>query len=201
MSGNKGSRFALAVALVAALVVPLALRAATTTVQAKAGEGKGVGAEHLTEVRAKVTAIDYKTRQVTLRGEDGKDHVIVADSDVKRLDEVKVGDEVFVQYYESLTLKLDKTAEGTALSEHVSEEATPEGDLPGKIAVHHVDVVAKVTAIDAAKHVVTLTGPQGNSVDLEVEPDVQAKLHVGDLVSATYTEAIAVGISRVSKVK
>ena len=201
MSGSKGSRFTFARALAAALLATPALRADSTQVKAKAGAGQGVSAEKLTEVHAKVEAIDYKTREVKLRTEDGKDHVIVADAEVKRLDEVKVGDEVFVQYYESLTLKLDQAATGTALAEHVSEHTTDKTDLPGKIAVHTVDVVAKVTAIDAAKHIVTLTGPQGNSVDLEVEPDVQAKLKVGDLVNATYTEAVAVGISRVSKVK
>jgi hypothetical protein len=197
MSGSKGMRFTFGLALVAALLAPVMLRGDSTQVKAKGGEGQGVGAEKLTEVHAKVEAIDYKTRQVTLRTEDGKDHVIVADSEVKRLDEVKVGDEVFVQYYESLTLKLDKAATGTALSEHVSEHATEKTDLPGKIAVHEVDVVAKITAIDAAKNIVTVTGPQGNSVDLEVTPEVLAKVKVGDLVNATYTEAVAVGISRV----
>ena len=46
---------------------------------------------------------------------------------------------------------------------------------------------------------VTLTGPRGNSVELEVAPEVLAKVKVGDHVKAVYTQAVAVSVSRVAE--
>jgi hypothetical protein len=57
-----------------------------------------------------------------------------------------------------------------------------------------VTVTAKVTAIDTAASTVTLVGPKGRSVELEATKEELAKLAVGDLVEAVYTEALAVSV-------
>jgi hypothetical protein len=56
---------------------------------------------------------------------------------------------------------------------------------------------ATITAIDAAKRIVTLKGEQGAVFDVEASPDVQNfdKLKVGDVVAATYTESLALHIA------
>ena len=46
---------------------------------------------------------------------------------------------------------------------------------------------------------VTLVGPKGRSVTLDVKADVLAKMKVGDLVSAVYTQAVAASVSRAEK--
>ncbi len=169
---------------------------AATRVEKK---GDKLTSAKLIEVRAKVEAIDLATRTVTLRGEGGKLTTFVAGAEVRNLEQVKVGDEVVTKLYESLTIDLKK-ATGTSLqlSEKVSEERAEKGELPGGIRTHQIDAIAKVTAIDAAKSTITLVGPRGNSVDLEVDPEVVKAFKVGDLVSASYTEAVAIGITRIT---
>ena len=163
---------------------------------AVAGEGK-LGASQLVTLKAKVEAIDLANREVTLKQDDGTTQTIKVSEEVKNLPQLKVGDDVAIEYYESLTLSLNK-AEGAApaLSEKASEQRAELGQLPGGVRTHEITVVAKVTAIDAKESTVTLTGPKGRSVALEVSPEVLAKVKVGDLVNAVYTQAVGVKVTR-----
>ncbi len=60
----------------------------------------------LVSVTAKVEAIDQAKREVTLKGPLGNVVTFVVDERVKRLNEVKVGDEVTADYYVSLAGEL-----------------------------------------------------------------------------------------------
>jgi hypothetical protein len=187
------------IAIAATLLTPLAAaHAQTQRTAVAAGEGK-LAAATLVEVKAKVEAIDLAARKVTLRDEDGTLETLLVSEEAKNLAQVKVGDMVSMKYYESLTLELNKV-EGakTQLTESTSEQRAELGQLPGGVKTHEVAVVAKVTAIDAAESVVTLTGPRGNSVELEVPPEALAKVKVGDHVNAVYTQAVAVSVDRVA---
>lgn len=58
------------------------------------------------DVRAKVLAVDYKTRTVTLSGPDGKVFPVVADQNVQNFENVKVGDTVLVRYTEAMAISV-----------------------------------------------------------------------------------------------
>jgi hypothetical protein len=58
------------------------------------------------EVTATVEAIDYATRTVTLRGPEGNARTIKVDPSVKRLNEVKKGDQVVARYTEGLAISV-----------------------------------------------------------------------------------------------
>jgi len=58
------------------------------------------------EVTATVEAIDYATRSVTLRGPEGNVRTIKVDPSVKRLNEVKKGDQVVARYTEGLAISV-----------------------------------------------------------------------------------------------
>jgi len=58
-----------------------------------------------------------------------------------------------------------------------------------------VTAMADVTAVDAKDHVVTLRGPGGKQVDLEVTDAAQLmNIKKGDHVQVTYVEALAVAV-------
>jgi Cu/Ag efflux protein CusF len=185
--------------LVAWSMGPYTVEAQTERVAMAAAEGK-LAAARLVEVKARVEAIDLATREVTLRHEDGMTETVLVSEEVKNLPQVKVGDEVSMEYYESLSVELNKAPDATTqLAESSAEQRAELGRLPGGVKTHEVAVVAKVTKIDAEESVVTLTGPRGNSVELEVAPEVLAKVKVGDHVNAVYTQAVAVTVSRVGE--
>ena len=60
------------------------------------------------KVTATITAIDPNTRAVTLKGPQGNEVVITAGPEVKKFAQLKVGDQVNVEYVEALTLELKK---------------------------------------------------------------------------------------------
>ena len=168
-------------------------------VAAAKGDGK-LEAAQLVTLEAKVEAIDLANREVTLKAKDGRVETIKVSEQAKNLAQVKAGDNVTIKYYESLTMSLNKT-EGAAPAalEAATEETAKEGELPGGLRTREVAVIAKITAIDAKANTVTLTGPKGNSVILDVQPDVLAKVKVGDLVNAVYREALAVEVTRATQ--
>jgi len=176
----------------------LALPLGAQTVQQKVGGGDGkVSAEQLVEIEATIQSIDVASREIVLKLEKGEELALVAGPDVKRLADLKVGDQVSIEYYESLTLALSKI-EGAAPSQSAasSELRAEPTELPGGIKAKQTKISAKVTAVDTTASTVTLVGPKGRSATLDVEPAIAAKMKVGDLAEAVYTEAVAVSVSR-----
>ena len=61
-------------------------------------------------------------------------------------------------------------------------------------------IESKEQAIDAAKNVVSLKGPQGNIFKVKVQnPDLMKDIAVNDQVKVVYTEAIAAVVSTPAK--
>jgi len=186
----------LAVAALALALVAGSVQAQTAQQKVEAGKGK-VEVAQLVELNGTITALDVATRDVTLKTDKGEEISFVAGPDVQRLADIKVGDRVEIQYYESLTLKLSKVEGGTPSTSDTATEVRAEPtELPGGIKSQTTTITAKITAVDAKAGTVTLVGPKGRSVTLDVEADILAKVKVGDLVSAIYTQAVAASVSR-----
>ncbi|HEX6774523.1 MAG TPA: hypothetical protein VF238_01675 [Methylomirabilota bacterium] len=58
------------------------------------------------EISAKVEKIDYKKRLVTLKGPEGNTKTIKVDPRVKRLDEIKVGDDIVLRHTEAMAIEV-----------------------------------------------------------------------------------------------
>jgi Cu/Ag efflux protein CusF len=161
-----------------------------------AGKAPGMaGIAQTVNVQAKITKIDAKTREVTLKGPQGNELTVEAGPEVKNFSKLKVGDSVDVQYVESLVLELKKGG-GLAVArteENAMKSAKP-GDKPGAAGGRRVTVVGDVVNVDAAAKTVTVKGPK-RTVDLHVEDPAQLKMIAkGDQVQATYTAAAAVSV-------
>lgn len=145
-------------------------------------------------VTATVVAIDAATRTATLKGAKGNVVDVVVPPEAKNFADIKVGDLVTVEYVRALSLQL-KPAGGVRSS--TTETATapaPAGAVAGGAAAKQVVIMARVTAVNAKEGYVTLRGPKGNSVDLQVDASQLKLVKVGDQVEAVYTEAIAVTV-------
>ena len=152
------------------------------------------------EVRATVTALDKATRKLTLKGPKGKSTDVVVSDEVRNFDQIKVGDEVVVQYREALSLELRKTkGKMDATERGVAATAAP-GERPAAFAGREVKAVAEVVAVDPKNNIISLKGPKGNVVDLKVRnPDHFKVVKKGDQVDATYTEALAISVQPAGK--
>jgi Cu/Ag efflux protein CusF len=150
---------------------------------------------------ATVTAIDVPARSVTLKGPRGNSVTLHVGDDVKNLDQVKVGDTVVAKYYESVAIKV--TGAGAPAAATVSASASaPAGQMPAGAVAHQQSIKAKVTGIGKHKDWVTLTGPEGNAVTIQVKNKKNLDgVKVGDDVEVTYTEALAIAVDRPAPAK
>ncbi len=193
------SKSSLALALVAAaFVLPVQAQPAAPSGSAVVASepGKAVAAATV-EVSAQVAAIDKATRTVTLKTAKGESHDVVAGPEVKNFDQIKVGDTVTVRYLEALTLELRKSTAKAPAEPVIREEAAKAkpGEKPAAAGARQVSLTAQVTAVDPAKKTISLKGPKGKVVTLDVRNPEQFKVvKVGDLVDVTYTQALAVAV-------
>ena len=153
------------------------------------------------EMSAQVVGIDKATRTVTLKGPKGDTVDLVAGDEVKNFDQIKLGDFVVARYMEALTLELRKTKAGTG-DVTVREDAAraKPGERPAAAGVRQVTAIADVIAVDPKKSTITLKGPRGNVVTLNVQnPDQFKVVKKGDQVEVTYTEALALSVEPAPK--
>ena len=150
---------------------------------------------------ATVSAIDMTTRQVTLRREDGTTILVVAGEQVRNLPQLRVGDTVTIDFYDSLALELKKGGTGAPASrtDTVSGSRAELGQRPGGITTNETVIVADVIAVNPAGQTISLRGPGGRVVVLPIkDPEQFNRIAVGDQVQATYIEAAAVSITPAS---
>jgi Cu/Ag efflux protein CusF len=150
-------------------------------------------------ITATVAALDLASRMVTLKGPKGNTVTFRADDRVKNLPQVKVGDEVVAEYYESVAIQVMKPGEVQAGTAGAAATAKP-GEKPGMVAAGETTIVAFIEAIDRKMSSVTLKGPEGNVETYKVQdPKNLENVKVGDQVVITYTVAVAISVEEVNK--
>ena len=191
----------LSLALAAAFVSPVFAQSSPpqAAVLAASAPGKGVVAGKVT-LSATVVAIDAAARTATLKGAKGNIVDVVIPPEVKNIGDIKVGDLVTVEYLRALSLQLKPSGGVRSSTTETATAPPPPGAVAGGAAAKQVVIMANVTAVNTKEHFVTLRGPKGNSVDVNVDDPAQLKLvKVGDQVEAVYTEALAVTVDHKPK--
>lgn len=76
------------------------------TARTPLGDKPGAGAAETYTLKATVEAIDYAARLITLRGPDGGVTTTRVGESVQRLDEIRQGDEIVVQYTRAFAISV-----------------------------------------------------------------------------------------------
>jgi hypothetical protein len=191
-----------AVALAAALAFTGA-PAAPAHAQTNANNLGGVGTSQTVTVRAKVRAINQKTREVTLVGPEGGVFTVHAGDQVKNLAQVKKGDTVVVHYTRSAVFVLAGPGEPIPPNTvTVAGGTAAPGQLPAAAVGGRLVLTGTVVGVDPDAHTLSLVNPKGGRVvTVEVtDPQRQAQLghvNVGDSLTVVYSEALAVAVEPV----
>ena len=184
-----------------AVLATLAMPAAAQTGTAVVAKGPGVaGVAQTVKLTATITALDAATRALTLKGPEGKEVTLTAGPEVKNFAQMKVGDQVNVEFVEALTLELKKGSTApVARAEQAGASAAKPGERPAGAVGRQVTITAEVMNVDPKTQVVTLRGPQ-RTVELKVaDPEQFKRVAKGDRVEATYTEALAIAVEPAKK--
>jgi hypothetical protein len=161
---------------------------------------EGVIAAETVTLTARVEAVNHATRQVTLRGPEGRVVKAKVDPAVRNFSKVRVGDTVAVQYKEAIALEIVRGGGAPAASaELVGARAAP-GERPAGLLAERIRVSAQVRSIDTAKNRIEIQEPNGQVQSLPVQrPGVLRDLKVGDDIQLVYTQALAVVVEAAKK--
>jgi hypothetical protein len=191
------STIVLAISAILFGAAPLVASAQSATSDVTASPGK-VGVSETVKMPATVVSIDMGSRDLLLIDSTGKMHKVNVSDQARNLDQVKVGDKVYTEYTEAISLQLKKRGSGPLppASAQVATIRAPSGMKPGGAVGRKVVAFATVVTVDTKKQLVTLRGPLGNEYDLEV-PDLAQLTSVkkGDEVEVVYTDALAISVT------
>jgi translation initiation factor IF-1 len=155
--------------------------------------------QQLQEFTATVTAMEHEQRLLSLQDESGRAATIHVGPEVRNYDQIKVGDRVVVTYHEALAAAVTRPDQAVQKAQvDASARRSEPGQKPyAEIAASMVATV-KIDAIDTAVSTITFTREDGFVRTVHVQ-DPGAKqfikgLKQGDLVTVTYTEALAISV-------
>jgi Cu/Ag efflux protein CusF len=179
-----------AMVLVVALIVPAAAE------EKKQDRPGGVMVEAVS-ITATVEAIDYKTRQVTLKGPKGGLTTFIAGDEVKRLNDVKKGDQVTFNYTEGIAIDVQKATEAPKMIETQSIQRAKPTEKPGGTVETVGFLTARVEEIDHKTRKVKLSLPEGQNLNFTVGDQVQRLNEVkkGDEVVVQYMQKLTIKVT------
>jgi hypothetical protein len=178
-----------------ALLVMVPLVATTALAQSKTITG-----ETITKT-ATIEAINFGTRELTIKLPEGNYVTFTASPEVKRFDALKVGDTIVAKYYENLVIRLKLPGEKDV--DTATTAGTKAGGVkPGATLADQRTITATITQIDPKVPSITFKGPSNWTYSSRVE-DKKAleKVKVGDKVDLTWTQAVLIGVTPVEKKK
>ena len=166
-----------------------------TSAQAQEVKGQSVTASET--VTATVTKINQKTREVTIKTEDGQEHSFIAGDHVRNLAQVKVGDKITAVYTEEIAYEVLSHSKAAGVQTTEAAARAKPGESPAGAMAKQVVVTVEVVAINPAVPSVTFKGPEGNTKTIKVkDPKKLNGVKVGDMVDITYTESFAVKVDK-----
>jgi hypothetical protein len=159
--------------------------------------------EHvLLTLAGRIEAIDYANREVTLKDQAGHVETFFVSEDVKRFREAKVGDNVTAKYYAGFVAELRKPTpeeekEPLVVLEGAGRGATSAAPAGG--GVRRIKAVVTIEGLDRPTETITVRGPAGRYYMAHVaDPENLIKMHIGDTIVVTLTEAAVVSLERTS---
>ncbi len=147
-----------------------------------------------------IVAIDQTNRVVTLKDKDGYTESIYAGPEVRRFNELEVGDTVTFRYYESVVYQIQKPDATSAPAGEQAGIVRRTGPKPGGTISRQITATVTVTAIDIKVPSITITMDDGSVSSFKVENKKNLEgVKVGDRVRITYTQALAIGVEAPGK--
>lgn len=180
----------LAILAVAALMCGL-----STTVRAQIAQ-KALSDSAMADATATIDAIDTTNRIITLKFDDGSIEEMYAGAEVKRFNELKVGDKVTFRYHESLVLQLKKTDQPASAPTMQTGVVRTAGAKPGGTISQQLKSTVIVEAIDQKIPSITVLTAAGNKVTYKVEDRKNLEgVAPGDHIEITYTQALIISVA------
>ena len=181
---------------VAAVLLPLSVMAQQQDISGieLVGPGKYAGAFEEMAL-ATVESVDSASRSLVLKRSSGEQLIVVAGSEVRNFEQIKVGDKVVSRHLVALEMTLKKGSGSIReRAESSDSRRAKPGEKPGAYEMKKVAFVANVQEVSASKQSITLLGAT-KTFELNVKDPAQLKLiKKGDQVEGVFLEAVAIEV-------
>jgi Cu/Ag efflux protein CusF len=179
--------------VVFAAIIALAVLAAAP---ATAAGNKPVTKQETITLKTTIQAIDHDRRIITLATKDGETEDVYAGPEVRRFDELKVGDKVTFKYTGSVVLQIRKPGEAVPPSTHddpaVVRNTT---EKPSAKVTEQATETVLIKAVDLKTPSVTFQTEDGATHSAKVEDKGLLKnVKPGDHVVISYTAALLISV-------
>ncbi|HEY1251461.1 MAG TPA: hypothetical protein VGH97_09745 [Thermoanaerobaculia bacterium] len=180
----------------AAIAAAVALSAGIAAAQDAAPKKTGVAAQKAS-ITATVTKIDSANRVLTLKGPNGKTVDVEVSTAIKRFPEIKVGDQLNVDYTETLLVSVARADASAALGTSVEQKLEPKpGEKPAGLATRTIKATVGVDSIDTARSEMTVHTSDGSTQTFHIQdPKNVEGVKPGDKITVVYQEAVALAVT------
>lgn len=170
----------------------------------KSGDmSKSMSAMEQKNMEATVVKVDQAKRHLELQGENGLEFTVQVPKNVKRFNEIKAGDKINIDFYQSVAVSLEKPSTDMSSTKSQTLTESMAGKLPGGVVAHQESGMVDVVKVDKDKNQITVKRPNGDMDVINVkDPDLQSHLSdikEGDKIQASYTEAAVISFERPNK--
>jgi Cu/Ag efflux protein CusF len=149
---------------------------------------------------ATIVAIDHTGRAITLKDAQGNVEDIHAGPEIKRFDELKVGDTVTFSYHAAVVYQIMKPGATAAAAPNGVSTVRGQGAKPSGAVTQQRQATVTVESIDPAVPSITVKTADGHSMSAKVEDKKNIEgLKAGDKVTVTFTEALMITVDSPKK--
>jgi Cu/Ag efflux protein CusF len=173
-----------------ALALAVVLTAAPVSAFAQSQPAAPVTKVNTTKATLTITAIDQKTRSVTLRSEKGDEDTFTVGPAVERFNQLKVGDKINATYQESLVFEVKKPGAPAATTGTTVGGERYKNITGGAVGAAHT-VTVTVKAVDMNAPSITVVTADGHALTRKVQDKKNLEnVKAGDRIDITYSEAL-----------
>jgi hypothetical protein len=167
-----------------------------------ASTSESAGRAEVTEeqaAEASVVEVLQAARAVTLQRADGQRLTVTCGPEVRNFDRINVGDKVKALYRMTLAVRVLRPDEpDTMPSSQAAVARAAVGAEPGAGVAAGLAMTVKVESVDAEKHVVVFTDPDGRRRTVRAQRDEGKRfvegLKPGDRVEIVHREGVALSV-------
>lgn len=175
-------------------LVPLVALAGLLAVPV-AAEQKPITAKDSLTMKATIEAIDHDARIITLKDSKGEYEDIYAGPEVKRFDELKVGDKVTFKYTESMVFEIRKPGESAPPSASGAPAVTRHPTMrPSASVTQRETATVTVKNLDPKTGSISVATEDGHLMSFKVKKAALKGINPGDRVVMTYDTGLLVSV-------
>ena len=146
--------------------------------------------------REKVVGIDYKTRKVTLKDDEGHLRTVQVGEDVSNLERVKIDDEVSIEMRQTVSVEVEPGPGDTMNIGAESQTNAPPGAKPSGTRIIEGKLKTRVESINYDTRMITFKNRNGILTTYKVGPEAKRfnEIRKGDMLVAEYSQTITLSV-------